>query len=157
MSLAWAPSGREFVTGSYDRTIRVYKYNANTSREIYHTKRMQRVFTVKYSFDNNFIMSGSDDGNLRVWKAVADQELGILNPRETAAKQYRQSLIQRHQHLPEVKKIYHSRKIPKAIRNQTQQAITQKKSQQRKHANRVKNGQGKFVGERSKTVVREEE
>jgi DDB1- and CUL4-associated factor 13 len=157
MSVTWAPSGREFATGSYDRTIRIFKSTENTAREIYHTKRMQRVFTVQYSFDHKFISSGSDDGNIRVWKSEADQELGILNHREIAAKQYRKSLIQRHQHLPEVKKIYRFRKIPKSIRNQSQQAKTQKDSQARKHANRVKYGQGSFVGESEKTVVREEE
>ena len=54
MSVSWAPTGREFVTGSYDRTVRLFNLrNRNgNSRDIYHTKRMQRVFTVNYTMDN---------------------------------------------------------------------------------------------------------
>jgi DDB1- and CUL4-associated factor 13 len=65
----YSPTGREFVTGSYDRTVkcspslisdiqyvctlrklvylinlqvRIFNHNGDHSREIYHTKRMQR-------------------------------------------------------------------------------------------------------------------
>uniref|UniRef100_A0A0D9WQJ7 DDB1- and CUL4-associated factor 13 n=1 Tax=Leersia perrieri TaxID=77586 RepID=A0A0D9WQJ7_9ORYZ len=42
MDIDYSPTGREFVTGSYDRTVRIFQYNGDHSREIYHTKRMQR-------------------------------------------------------------------------------------------------------------------
>lgn len=38
------------------------------SREVYTTKRMQRVFTVRFSGDATYVFSGSDDMNVRVWK-----------------------------------------------------------------------------------------
>lgn len=38
------------------------------SREVYTTKRMQRVFAVKFSGDATYVFSGSDDMNVRVWK-----------------------------------------------------------------------------------------
>lgn len=158
MSVAWAPTGREFVTGSYDRTVRIFPVAAGQSREIYHTKRMQRVWTVQYSADNKFIVTGSDDSNLRLWKAVANEQLGQLTTREEAATQYRQALVKKYQHLPEVRKISRARKIPKVIQNQTKQAVIQKDSAARKQANRVKyskDGAHKFVAERDKTVVKE--
>jgi len=42
MDIDFSPTGREFVTGSYDRSVRIFPYNGGHSREIYHTKRMQR-------------------------------------------------------------------------------------------------------------------
>ena len=36
------------------------------NREVYHTKRMQRIFCVKWSSDAKFIMSGSDETNIRL-------------------------------------------------------------------------------------------
>lgn len=160
MSVSWAPTGREFVTGSYDRTIRIFnlKERNGFARDIYHTKRMQRVFTVNYTMDNAFIVSGSDDTNLRLWKARASEKLGQLTTREESAMQYRQTLIRKYQHLPEVKRIYKSRKIPKTIQKQTQQAIIQKESAERKQANRIKHskpGEHKFTSERKRTVVKQ--
>jgi WD40 repeat protein len=42
MSCDWAPTGREFVSGSYDRTVRLWKGGEGKARDTYHTKRMQR-------------------------------------------------------------------------------------------------------------------
>ena len=129
-----------------------------TAREIYHTKRMQRVFTVNYTMDDTYIVSGSDDTNIRLWKARASEKLGQLTPREESAMQYRQSLVRKYQHMPEVKKIHRSRKIPKTIKKQTQQAIIQKESAERKQANRIKHskpGTYKFESERKKIVQKQ--
>ena len=42
MSVDYSPTGKEFVSGSYDKTIRIFPATEGHSREIYHTKRMQR-------------------------------------------------------------------------------------------------------------------
>lgn len=39
----YSPTGKEIVSASYDRTIRIYNVEQAHSREIYHTKRMQHV------------------------------------------------------------------------------------------------------------------
>lgn len=157
MSVSWSPTGREFVTGSYDRTIRLFNLRDRNgvARDVYHTKRMQRVFTVNYTMDNTYVISGSDDTNIRLWKARSNEKLGQLLPREESAMQYREALIKKYQHLPEVKKIHRSRKIPKVIKKQTQQAIIQKESAERKQANRVKHskpGTHVFKSERQQVV-----
>jgi WD repeat and SOF domain-containing protein 1 len=36
------PTGEEFVSGSYDRTVRLWNRDEGRSRDVYHTKRMQR-------------------------------------------------------------------------------------------------------------------
>jgi WD repeat and SOF domain-containing protein 1 len=160
MSVSWAPTGREFVTGSYDKTIRIFNLRdrKGVARDVYHTKRMQRVFTVNYSLDNTYIVSGSDDTNVRLWKARASERLGQLTPREESAMRYRETLIDKYQHLPNVRKIHRARKIPKVIKKQTQQAIIQKESAERKQANRIKHskpGTHTFTPERKKVVSKE--
>jgi DDB1- and CUL4-associated factor 13 len=158
MSLAWSPTGQEIVTGSYDRSIRLFPVDKLTCRDVYHTRRMQRVLTVQYTFDNKYIVSGSDDTNLRLWKARSSEKIGTMSPRETAAVQYRQALIKKYGEMPEVKTINRSRKIPKHIRTETRVQHEQKAAAQRKQANRVKyskKGEHEFVPERKKTVVRE--
>ena len=39
----YSPTGKEFVSGSYDKSIRIFESNKGHSREVYHTKRMQRT------------------------------------------------------------------------------------------------------------------
>lgn len=115
MDIDFSPTGREFVTGSYDRTVRIFQYNGGHSREIYHTKRMQRVFCVKFSCDASYVISGSDDTNLRLWKAKASEQLGVLLPREQKRHEYNDALKNRYKHLPEVKRIVRHRHLPKPI------------------------------------------
>lgn len=44
--------------------------------------------------------AGSDDMNVRVWKANASEQLGTLLPRERKRQQYNAALVERHKHLP---------------------------------------------------------
>lgn len=39
---------------------------------------MQRVRVVQWSLDNKYIISGSDEMNIRVWKARASEKLGMV-------------------------------------------------------------------------------
>lgn len=48
------------------------------SREIYHTKRMQHLTSVIWSLDNKFVLSASDEMNIRIWKANASEKLGAV-------------------------------------------------------------------------------
>ncbi|KAJ4874129.1 DDB1- and CUL4-associated factor 13 [Raphanus sativus] len=115
MDIDFSPTGREFVTGSYDRSVRIFPYNGGHSREIYHTKRMQRVFCVKYSSDATYVISGSDDTNLRLWKAKASEQLGVILPREQKKHEYNEAVKNRYKHLPEIKRIVRHRHLPKPI------------------------------------------
>ena len=44
LSIDYSPTGKEFVTGSFDKTIRIFDVNSGFSREYFHTKRMQKVY-----------------------------------------------------------------------------------------------------------------
>lgn len=74
----YSPTGKEFVSGSYDKSIRIFEVNKGHSREVYHTKRMQRLTCMGWSLDNKYIISGSDEMNIRVWKARASEKLGVV-------------------------------------------------------------------------------
>jgi WD40 repeat protein len=49
LSVGFSPTGREFVSGGYDRMVRIWTCNQGRSREVYHTKRMGRVFCTNFS------------------------------------------------------------------------------------------------------------
>ena len=40
---------------------------------------MQRVFSTVFSGDARYLMCGSDEGNIRMWKSVAWRKEGTLN------------------------------------------------------------------------------
>ncbi|EHL03478.1 putative protein sof1 [Glarea lozoyensis 74030] len=75
---------------------------------------MQRVFSAKWTPDNKYILSGSDDGNIRLWRAQASKREGIKR-------------IKRHRHIPKV--------VKKAgeIKNEELKAIKRKEENERKH------------------------
>lgn len=137
MDIDYSPTGREFVAGSYDRTVRIFKFNGGHSREVYHTKRMQRVFAVCFSGDGSYVFSGSDDMNVRIWKSEASEQLGTLLPRERHKAAYNKALIERHKHLPEVKRIMRHRHVPAAIHKATKLRRDMVTSERRKTQNRM--------------------
>lgn len=78
LTLDFSPTGREFVTGSYDKSLRIFPTDAGRSRDVYYLKRMQRIFAVQFSGDAKYILSGSDDTNVRLWKARASENLEVV-------------------------------------------------------------------------------
>ena len=42
--------------------VRIFSFNGGHSREVYHTKRMQRVFAVRFSGDGTYVFSGGWGG-----------------------------------------------------------------------------------------------
>lgn len=53
MALDYAPTGKEFVTGSYDRSVRIYDVDQGHSREIYHSRRQQR-YALSYTYTDGY-------------------------------------------------------------------------------------------------------
>lgn len=158
MDVDFSPTGREFVSGSYDRTIRIWRHNEGRSREVYHGKRMQRIFSVAYSGDAKFVLSGSDDFSIRLWKANASEGLKPLLPREAKQQQYQQKLKDRFKEAPEVKRIARHRHLPKAVLKASKLKGIIKESKKRKDDNvrkHSKAGTIKNVPERKKQNVRE--
>ncbi|KAJ1674316.1 Protein sof1 [Spiromyces aspiralis] len=157
MDVDYSPTGEELVTASYDRSIRLWKAREGHSRDIYHTKRMQRVFCARFSMDDKYVVSGSDDGNVRLWKARASERLGPVSTRERNALEYSEKLRERYQHLPEVRKIIKNRNVPQAIKKAANTKWTMIQSQKRKEENRRKHSKSDsvpHVSERTKSILK---
>jgi len=159
MSCDWSPTGLEFVSGGWDRTVRIWKEGQGARPEIYHTKRMQRVTSTIYSGDARYVLTGSDDGNVRIWKAKASEKLGIITARERAALEYRESLKERWKMDSDVGNVMRSRHLPKPVyqaaklRTTMLEARRVKEERRRKH---TRAGETKPRAERKKLVISEQ-
>ena len=156
MDVEFSPTGEELVTASYDRTIRLWNRDRGHSRDIYHTKRMQRVFSARFTPDNKYILSGSDDGNVRLWRVNASDRSGIKSARQRQKLQYDQALVRRYQHMPEIKRIKRHRHVPKAVKKASEiknvelKALKRKEENVRKHS---KKGSMSRRSEREKMIL----
>jgi WD repeat and SOF domain-containing protein 1 len=158
MDLAFSPTGREFVTGSYDRTIRIFRSNEGRSREVYHAKRMQRVFSVAFTSDSEYVLSGSDDTNIRLWKAQAAKAIGVESARTERKKNYLNSLKARYNHMPEIRRINNEKKVPRVIKKAKSIMHVQKMSAYRKFENKKNNsrpGDVTMEPEKERAVLKE--
>lgn len=116
MDIDFSPTGQELVTGSYDKTIRIYKTRAGHSREIYHTSRMQHIFSVKFTSDARYILSGSDDSNVRLWRAKSNDRSNIKSSKQKSSMEYDDALKERFKFMPEIKRISRHRHVPKVVK-----------------------------------------
>lgn len=157
LDVDFSPTGQEFVSGSFDKTVRIFPHNQGRSREVYHTKRMQRIFCVQWSADASYILSGSDETNIRLWKANASSKAGKLRPRERVALNYAGKLRHRFRFHPQIRRISRHRHLPKMIFKAAKEKRAILASQKRKRANVIRHskpGTVKIVPEREKNVVR---
>ncbi|KAJ6567685.1 WD40 repeat-like protein [Mycena vulgaris] len=159
MACDWAPTGLEFVSGGWDRTVRIWKEGQGHSPEVYHTKRMQRVSSALFTSDARFVLSGSDDGNVRIWKAKAAERLGVVTARERAAIEYRDSLKDRWKMDAEVGRVVRSRHIPRPVYQASKLKRTMLDAQRVKEERRRKHtraGEDKPKAARKKLVIVEQ-
>lgn len=156
MSVDFSPTGEELVSGSYDRSVRLWKRNEGHSRDVYHTKRMQRVFSCAFTPDSRYVLSGSDDGNVRLWRAEASRREGVKSARQRTKLEYDESLKERYKHMPEIRRIKRHRHLPKTvkkageIKQEELRAIKRRVENERKHS---KKGEVKRRGERERMVL----
>ena len=66
-SVAFSPDGTRIVTGSWDRTAKVW--DARTGAPLLELKGTQTVNSVAFSPDGRRIVTGSWDGTAKVWDA----------------------------------------------------------------------------------------
>lgn len=160
MDIEFSPTGEELVSASYDRTIRLWDRDGGHSRDIYHTKRMQRVFSCKFTPDAQYILSGSDDGNVRLWRANASKREGIKSARQRQRMEYDDALKERYKHMPEIRRIKRHRHVPKQvkkageIKGEELASIKRRRENERKHS---KKGQVPRRSEREKMVLATEQ
>jgi DDB1- and CUL4-associated factor 13 len=138
---------------------------------------MDRVTSTAFSGDARFVINGSDDGNVRVWKAKASEKLGITTARERSAIEYRNSLVERWKADSEVGKVsrsaailfsdwekvvnfgYRRRHLPKPVYQASKLKRTMLDAQKVKEERRRKHtraGDSKPKAERKKLVIAEQ-
>jgi len=156
LDVDYSPTGREFVSGSFDKTLRIFKMDAGHSRDVYHTKRMQRIFCIRWSSDATYLISGSDETNIRLWKANASRKVGRLRPRERVALEYAEQLKEKFKFHPQIRRIARHRHVPKLVYKAAKEKRVMAEAQRRKRTNVIhhsKPGSVKIVPERQKNVV----
>lgn len=160
IALDYSPTGQEIVSGSYDKTLRIFPIRSGHSREVYYTKRMQRITDVIWSLDSKYIVSASDEMDIRMWRANASEKIGPKLSREQAAFDTNEALKKKFENHPDIKRIKRHRHLPKHVYNERKLKRIMLDSRRRKETNRrmhSKPGSVPVVGEKEKHVVREEE
>jgi len=160
IALDYSPTGQELVSGSYDKTIRIFPSRSGHSRDIYYTKRMQRITDVIWSMDAKYIISSSDEMDIRVWRANASEQIGPKFSRQQAAIDTNEALKRKFEHHPEVRRIKRHRHLPKHVYNERKLKRVMLDARKRKEENRrthSKPGSVPVVSEKEKHVLREEE
>ncbi|KAM3437211.1 hypothetical protein MY4824_003909 [Beauveria thailandica] len=156
MDVEFSPTGQELVTASWDRTVRLWHRDRGHSRDVYHTKRMQRVMAARWTPDANYLLTGSDDGNVRLWRANASARAGIKSARQRQALEYNDALVQRYGHMPEVRRIARHRHIPTVVKKAAEIKRDELKSIKRREENERKHTKKQFEkrqSEREKMVL----
>lgn len=160
LDVNYSPTGQEFVSASYDATVRLWNYDDQRSRDVYHTKRMQRVLCCHYTPDGRFVLSGSEDTNIRVWKNKSDQKLGVQMEGEKQNTAYREALKKKFNRMPEIARIARHRHVPKIIKTTSVKRRIMREARGRKDANRRKHskpGTQNHVPMKKRHVVQEKE
>jgi WD repeat and SOF domain-containing protein 1 len=69
-----------------------------------------------YSMDSKFIVSGSEDTNVRIWKSNASEPITVgMLPREKEKIAYNEKLKKKYKHNYEIKRILRHKHLPKFI------------------------------------------
>lgn len=173
LALDYSPTGQEFATSSYDKTIRIFNSREGKSREIYHTQRMQRFYSLTKGVGCSVYsrlqiyhvwqrrrqcpaMESTSERKTRPGKFVLIQ----LTNREKASFDYSNALQDRFKNMPQIRRIANHRHIPKPIAKATSKKHVMLSARKTKVENRRKHsapGAVPYKAERKIHVLNTEE
>lgn len=122
---------------------------------------LHSVFSAKFTPDNKYILSGSDDGNIRLWRTNASDRSGVKSARQRTKLEYDQALVNRYSHMPEIRRIKRQRHVPKTIKKASEikreelASIKRREDNVRRHAK--KSTLPKKTHEREKMILTNEQ
>lgn len=160
IALDYSPTGLEIVSGSYDKSVRIFPSKGGRSRDVYYSKRMQRLTDVIWSNDAKYLVSASDEMDLRMWRANASEVPGAKMFRQQLAEQQDAKLKQKFKNYPDIRRIARHRHVPKHIYHSRKEKREMINSRRRKEANRIAHsrpGTIEVLPEKERHIVREEE
>ena len=90
-SVAFSPDGKYAVLGGCDRVDSNFNclqgsarvWDVSIGKEIAHTVHDSEVWSVAFSPDGKFVVSGSEDGTARVWEALTGNEISGMKSANT--------------------------------------------------------------------------
>ena len=104
--------------------------------------------------DSHYVLSGSEDMNIRMWRSVAWQAEGNQSSREQRAALYRDKLIEKYGQSGKIRRIANHRHLPKYIVNANQRRQEQSASRMQKKLNKEANtGVIEHLGSEKKRLV----
>ncbi len=113
-------------------------------------------FRATWTPDSKYLLSGSDDGNIRLWRANASERSGVKSAKQRQALEYNEALIKRYGHMPEIRRIKRHRHLPKVvkkageIKGEELAAIKRREENERKHSSK---GKERRQPEREKMIL----
>lgn len=136
----YSPNGKNIVTGSLDRTIRVFKNDIHHTQEhIYYTKRMMCVNAVLCTNDNGYVLSGSTDSALRVWKLDPNRSSKLAVRSEQESRAVGNLLKEKYRDVSELAAIKRHKIIPGALRLKMKDRYEHQQAIARREENRKNN------------------
>ncbi len=85
--------------------------------------------------DSKYVVTGSEDTNIRVWKSNAAESLKPLLPREKESLAYANKLKKKFKHNAEIQRILRHRHLPKLLVKKQKNRQASKESRHRKDEN----------------------
>ena len=73
-SVAFSPDGKQVVSGSYDKTVRLWDAATGTALQTLEG-HSDYVYSVAFSPDSKQVVSGSYDNTVRLWDAATGTAL----------------------------------------------------------------------------------
>lgn len=93
-----------------------------------------RLSSVCWTIENNYILSGSEETNIRIWKSDPARKVGPVGKREQRSIQYRKALIEKFKYSKKVKGLKKAH-LPKYLLNAKRKKQIMSEAKHRKIVN----------------------
>ncbi|KAI5188981.1 DDB1- and CUL4-associated factor 13 [Nematocida minor] len=130
-------NGTRIVTGSVDRSVRIFSNDTSHRQEaLYHNKRMQAINAICCTSDNAYILSGSTDTNIRIWKLDPNSSTKICTKSEENSRALGNIIKEKYKNVAQIEAMKRHQIVPHRIKKSMKNRYDHIKAEQRKEAKR---------------------